>query len=306
MENFKNVQKLGICTSEILQSLTSFGKMRMTNKLPLKFILGALGAGTATVACGTYAYHKMREFPELQKQEDLLPLPQLMPVSSLIDQNHITGQKFVLKCELECFPSEKRSANDPMSDNPSTTETENKTNQHPQKKEEAKPGRFPAASVKLVSDESSVPLETSEFLPQLKIVNALSQDQGCLDLALVGNENCQLPIMNLQQCEFATVSAKQDEIQHKLKPNNSAQSSLDDNRDSKECECAKTAKKIGIKQDEPATETQPGKINWLRRLLTPEDISNENEDPENCESETELKSGHQYDVYFEILKYLVI
>jgi hypothetical protein len=276
----------------------------MTNKLPLKFILGALGVGTATVAGGTYAYQKMIQSPEQQKQEDLLPLPQLMPVSSLFDQNHITSQRIVLKCELECFPSEKRSANDPMSDNPSTTEPEMNTNQHAQRQEEAKPDQLPA--VKLVSNESSVPLETFEFLPQLKIVDALSQDQGCLDLALLGNEDCQLPIMNLQQCEFATVSAKQDEIQHKLKPNNSAQSSLDDNRDSKKCEFAKTAEKVGTKQDEPATETQPGKINWLRRLLTPEDISNESEDPENCESETELESEHQYDVYFEILKCLVI
>jgi len=252
------------------------------SKVPLKFILGALGVGTATVAGGTYAYHKMRSAPEQQKQETL-PSSQLIPVSSLFDQNHITAQKIVLKCELECFPSEKRSANDPMSDNPPTTETENKTNQHPQKKEEAKPGRFQANSVKLVSDESSVPLETSELPSKINMLDTVSQNEDCQDLVLLGNESCQFPIMDLQQCEFATVTAKQNEIQHRLKPKNT--SFLDDNRDSKKCDCVKPVKEDKVILVEPVNESKPSTGNWLSRMNIQEDSQTEGDkmDPEKCD-----------------------
>ena len=335
--------------------------MKVVNNLSLKLILGAISAGTA--GGGTYAYYKMRPAPEQTKQEGLLPPSQLMTASTFFDQNQITSQKFVLKCELEGFPSEKKSPNEHKSDNPPSTEHETNTNLHPQEKEEykeAKPDHFPANSVKLVSDESSGPLETSEFPQKMIILDTLSQDQNCLDLVILSNDDYQLPVMDIEQCEFATISAKQNEIQHRLKPKRTGLCSRvtrDDNRDSKKCDCVKDevilvekaneamssttdwfrdlttqeegdirkssicdnedskgcdsvtkANKTDIQKDDPEAKSQPCRLNWLRGLSTPEDNSS---DPEQCECERAtnkdvLKTEHQNDVFFEILKCLVI
>ena len=248
-------------------------------------VLGALAAGTAT-AGGVYAYRNMRPSTGHPKQEDMPP-SQLMPATTLFDQNQITSQKFVLKCELECFPSEKKSANEHKSDNLQSSEHETNTNLHPQENEEskeAKPDHFPANSVKLVSDESSGPLETSEFPQKMIILDTLSHDQDCLDLVILRNDHYQLPILNLQQCEFATVSAKQNEIQHRRKEKNTAQSSPDDSRDSKKCDCVKTAVKEEVITEEPPNEAQTGPTNWFSWLNTQEDSHLESDkiDPKKC------------------------
>ena len=248
-------------------------------------VLGALAAGTAT-AGGVYAYRNMRPSTGHPKQEDMPP-SQLMPATTLFDQNQITSQKFVLKCELECFPSEKKSANEHKSDNLQSSEHETNTNLHPQENEEskeAKPDHFPANSVKLVSDESSGPLETSEFPQKMIILDTLSQDQDCLDLVILRNDHYQLPILNLQQCEFATVSAKQNEIQHRRKEKNRAQSSPDIRRDSKKCDCDKAAVKGEVITEEPANEAQTSPINWFSRPNTQDDTQSESDkmDPQKC------------------------